>query len=387
MKAQILKIAGVKSEKEFYKKFPTEEAFMKKHGKELAKLKKAQVGDVIQYTDVEPVNNRKIIDGTELIKDAEKETLSGLDQFKERAYELGVDSLTTEEEKEDFKMKAQLEMLMKQQQDNKGGGGLGLGDIGGLFGGGSGSTPTGSVEVGDLEMLATVLEGKKGGKIKPHKMYDPKTKKSKKAMTNKEHLALKKKGWGHTPPKAQFGFDQIDFGSYADMNFGQKVGKFASEDLGKILNDPATKDIMMGISKIKGQKDALKDLKQMESVVDIQRKAALSKPEQIEREYVRPEDIQNTGEEFFPIYGVGTNVLARNGQTMNMFGNPGYTPLNNVNKVKTFQDGGGVPYDAIGNVLGNFAYGDKANRDAGSNMTIGNVSLCNFRGVAIYMVD
>lgn len=41
MKAQILKIAGVKNEKEFYKKFPTEAAFMKKHGKA---LKKAQVG-------------------------------------------------------------------------------------------------------------------------------------------------------------------------------------------------------------------------------------------------------------------------------------------------------------------------------------------------------
>ena len=41
MKAQILKIAGVKTEAEFYKKFPTEEAFMKKHGK---KLQKAQGG-------------------------------------------------------------------------------------------------------------------------------------------------------------------------------------------------------------------------------------------------------------------------------------------------------------------------------------------------------
>jgi hypothetical protein len=41
MKAQILKIAGVKTEAEFYKKFPTEEAFIKKHGKE---LKKAQSG-------------------------------------------------------------------------------------------------------------------------------------------------------------------------------------------------------------------------------------------------------------------------------------------------------------------------------------------------------
>jgi hypothetical protein len=44
MKAKMLKIAGVKSEKEFYKKYPTEEAFMKAHGKE---FKKAQIGTYI----------------------------------------------------------------------------------------------------------------------------------------------------------------------------------------------------------------------------------------------------------------------------------------------------------------------------------------------------
>ena len=37
MKDQILKIAKVKSEKEFYEKYPTEEAFMAKHGKALQK--------------------------------------------------------------------------------------------------------------------------------------------------------------------------------------------------------------------------------------------------------------------------------------------------------------------------------------------------------------
>jgi hypothetical protein len=41
MKDQILKIAGVKSEKEFYKKYPSEEAFMKVHGKA---FKKAAMG-------------------------------------------------------------------------------------------------------------------------------------------------------------------------------------------------------------------------------------------------------------------------------------------------------------------------------------------------------
>jgi len=52
MKDKILKIAGVKSEKEFYKKFPSEEAFMKLHGKA---FKKAKMGDTItQNSDVPP---------------------------------------------------------------------------------------------------------------------------------------------------------------------------------------------------------------------------------------------------------------------------------------------------------------------------------------------
>jgi hypothetical protein len=42
MKAQILKLAGVKDEKAFYKKFPSEEAFMKVHGKA---FKKAELGE------------------------------------------------------------------------------------------------------------------------------------------------------------------------------------------------------------------------------------------------------------------------------------------------------------------------------------------------------
>ncbi len=50
MKAQILKIAGVKTEAEFYKKFPTEEAFMKKHGD---KLKKAVDGITVEEEEEE----------------------------------------------------------------------------------------------------------------------------------------------------------------------------------------------------------------------------------------------------------------------------------------------------------------------------------------------
>ena len=45
MKAEILKIAGVKSEKAFYKKYPTEAAFQKAHGKA---FKKAKLGATMQ---------------------------------------------------------------------------------------------------------------------------------------------------------------------------------------------------------------------------------------------------------------------------------------------------------------------------------------------------
>lgn len=62
MRDQILKIAGVKSEKEFYKKYPSEEAFMKVHGKAFKKaqmgtaIKKAQAG-VMQGPEAAPTGN------------------------------------------------------------------------------------------------------------------------------------------------------------------------------------------------------------------------------------------------------------------------------------------------------------------------------------------
>jgi len=399
MKAQILKIAGVKSEKEFYKKFPTEAAFLKKHGKELDKLKKAQVG---------AIKNPEIIEGNELLENTREGVLSPFEPFKERSLELGVDSLTTEEDKEDIEYKAKLDALydnvMNQNKDNSlmsklSGAGKLASAFGDIFSGGGG--PEGSVEVGDLQMLASVVGAKKGGKFKPHMMYDPKTGKGYKANKLADHLRMDKKGYTHKKPKkAQGGynFEYPDLGfeipeqpkygnpdgsglfgksystaSYNEdgtpVDFGQRAGDFLQNDLGKILNDPISKDIMMGIKKLKTQKDELKDLKQMQEVSSILRQASLSQPEIPEREYVRPEDMINTGEEFFPVYGVGTNVLAKNGQTMNMFANPGYAPLNNTSKVKSFNTGGKADaWGQVFNIGGDMLYGDKASRDAGSNI-------------------
>ena len=95
---------------------------------------------------------------------------------------------------------------------------------------------------------------------------------------------------------------------------------------------------------------------------------------------MRPEDNINSGSAFFPVYGVGTNVLARNGVRLQdgggIGGNPteiqntysngydiytdgGYEPLTNPNQVKSFyhggrlhnmQDGGGMSPDMYGQI-------------------------------------
>tara|TARA_R100000231_G_scaffold41281_5_gene36091 strand:+ start:3081 stop:3251 length:171 start_codon:yes stop_codon:yes gene_type:complete len=39
--------------------------------------------------------------------------------------------------------------------------------------------------------------------FKPHMMYDPKTGKGYKANTYEDHLAMKKKGFGHTNPSTE----------------------------------------------------------------------------------------------------------------------------------------------------------------------------------------
>ena len=54
MKDQILKIAKVKSEKEFYKKYPSEEAFMKAHGKA---FKKADMGTKMVQTQLKQLTD------------------------------------------------------------------------------------------------------------------------------------------------------------------------------------------------------------------------------------------------------------------------------------------------------------------------------------------
>jgi|LakMenEpi03Aug12_release.lakeMendotaPanAssembly.Ray.scaffolds.fasta_scaffold07390_3 hypothetical protein len=280
MKAKMLKIAGVKSEKEFYKKYPTEEAFMAKHGKA---LKKAQIGSYIggeSGAGFQPMNFQEIYDNVDY----------------------GITGSTDEMRKEEELRKAQIKSA--QEESGKGGGG-GLGDI------------------------ANVLQSKEFAD----------------ALTSAAGGARK----GKTIKKAQAG-DQIEVEEKPGGDFFKQASKYAG---------PAGK-LIEGFQQLKAEKEALKSAQQMQGVSDVVRQAANTRPEETQRRYLRPENIKNTGEEFFPIYGVGTNVLARNGasvgggEIMNTFApntlydDLGYEPLNDSERYKQFMHGGKMHKAATG---------------------------------------
>ena len=76
---------------------------------------------------------------------------------------------------------------------------------------------------------------------------------------------------------------------------------------------PLLGNVVKGIQQLKEEKKELAKARQWEGVSDVMADAARMKGEPIRRKYLRPEDNINTGEEFFPIYGVGTNPLAKHG--------------------------------------------------------------------------
>ena len=212
MRSEFLKIAGVKSEAEFYKKFPSEEAFMKKHGKALKKLK-----------------------------------------------------------------------------------------------------------------------AKSEGSFKAHKMYGPKGE-VKTAKTLKEHLALKKKGWGHESPKAQFGktfgsnfgnvdtdiqglgddalqgpsFDMLgdgsmDLGSMATFGVGA-IGALKNYDEGR-RQEQKVRNIAEQSYKATGVG--------LDASVAIANEQKKYKPNL--NNFNRPEQFATSGENLLPVDGVGSTPISKTG--------------------------------------------------------------------------
>jgi hypothetical protein len=278
MKAEILKIAGVKSEKEFYKKYPSEEAFMKVHGKA---FKKAQMG----------VNIEKAQYGYPVPFDS---SLEGSPGFQQQGYN-NVGAQTNDN----------FISISDEQLANKNGMYNGYSDPGGPNTGGTSAS-------------------KAGG-----------------------------------------------------SSFGSSVMPYVG----------AATSIFEGIKGLKTQKQEKRKINQARKVTDVQKIASGTRPEEQERRYLRPEDMAIQPNQMFPTYGVGTNVLARDGVRLqtggeiqntyapnNLYDDLGYEPLNDSN-VKQYYHGGHIPraQEGFSAMLNNGGFGNFMNNQGGGQ-ALGTIS-------------
>ena len=95
------------------------------------------------------------------------------------------------------------------------------------------------------------------------------------------------------------------------LNLGDTLGKLAGSNA-FAAGVQSFGDVVGGIQQMKDDKQKMLAAKQMAGVSDVSLQASLSRPEPVQRKYVRPEDNVNTGEAFFPVFGAGT-TLAKNG--------------------------------------------------------------------------
>lgn len=302
MKAQILKIAGVKSEAEFYKKFPSEEAFMKKHGKE---FKKAQDG-----LNMGDANKNDIPD--------------------------------------------YLESINPNQY-------TGAGNIGKQFG--SGITPERKA-VQPLQTFPADLAFKSG--IANTDFGGPYNQIQKPGVAEIDPMDF------DTSDITRLTAAQKDYnpaGSYVDTIGGNKNDVFGTNNLDTKEKGfdwakaqpyiDAGVNVIGGIQNLNAEKKAAQQAEQARRVSDVALLASQSRPEKPQRKYVRPEDYITSGSEFYPVHGVGTNVLAKDGADItnrtygpgeiqntyapeDLYADLGYEPLNDSNKLKSFQAGGGI---------------------------------------------
>ena len=277
MKAEFLKLAGVKTEKAFYKKYPTEAAFFKAHPEAKKMIKKAQVGA--------DVNS------------------NGIPDYLETNPSLGKNQ------------------FMK-----------GDGSIGSFY-----QTP-------------------KAPTPYPGTMFKP--------VSIPQERVLPKPLVDMNDTEAPM-FQNINMPVTEDVGFMNQVTESKSPEYaplddeetsgGNFLNKaskyaPYVGQFIGGIQNLKADTIKTKYKEQWANVSDPVAKAAGLRPEQRERRYVRPEDNILQPDQMFPSYGVGTNVLAKNGAEIQntyapgyLYDDLGYEPLDESNQVKQYFYGGGIP--------------------------------------------
>ena len=348
MKKQILKIAGVKSEKEFYKKFPDEASFMKAHGKA---FKKAQIGTYMTSQAEMPVYSPADVRG---MYDELEYQLTGMTSYdREKLEALG--GVADQYGIDPTVLQAASEELFTKPQT--------------------------------LSEEVVPPPAKRGRKIKKAQTgvnAEPKIEnypdynswKSDWDAWDQGRMSSTGATGGGTPTTTLYA------PSTSTSTTAAPIGaKTPTDKTGMFVQSGV--DVIQGLSMIKQQQDAVKEAKQMSALTNAMGLAAASVPAQLNRrQYVRPEDVVIQPEQMFPSYGVGTNVLAEFGASVGggeiantfapntLYDNLGYEPLNDSERYKQFYHGGKLHKAEGGFDFTNFMNNQGGNALAG---TLGNV--------------
>lgn len=339
MKAQLLAMSGCKTEKEFYKKYPTPEDFEKEYGKE---LKKAKVGTLLktgantqEYSPISYQDNYDTIDysltgTTQKMRDGAnyKQTMFG---FQNQSGEGMPDILgkLTSMIDEDIPMSQNGFQQFNRFNKIKNNNGFNPGDFN--------PSPNIGYSLKNPELTSSGFQEPNIGQ----------------KWSNNNSLPFNNQS--SSVPKS-IGYSSSNFGKIGEESTLSKIG----ESIGK-FGGPAG-DIINGISNISAQKEQVRVADQANQLAHLASKAKYSyNPEEIEREYVRPEDMIVEGNQLNFTKGRGNSNIGKNGLNVK----------NNVPKMflggMMSDSGGGMPWDMLGNMGSNIA-GSIVGNGAGADL-------------------
>ena len=319
MKDQILKMAGVKSEKEFYNKFPTEESFKAKYGKQ---LKKAEMGRKMVNTQLHQLTD------------------FGNPPIAQNG--INFNDLMTNASAKNAGMSAQAYTAaqQKQQQPAPSSGG-GLGDLIGTA----------------VKYAPQIMEaiGKNGKKIK--KAQDG-------SWASAGVPGLSTASFDKSTGLVNNASGSVSQADTTALGFADKAPSSGFDAAGAAMAGIGiAPQIIAGAQKIKQQKTDIQKAHTAADVSGLTAQAAGLRPELVKNKYVRPEDnIAQPGQLGNP-QGTGTNFLSAANGTMiggnptqvqntyapggDLYGDLGYEPLNDSN-TKQYRKGGYFPTAEFG---------------------------------------
>jgi hypothetical protein len=393
MKAKFLKIAGVKTEKEFYKKYPTEAAFFKAHPEAKASIKKAQIGAYI---------GGDVVDNPEMVNyrseyDAIDKMITGYTDAERRAAAEKAAAAKQSGDGGGFDISSIMSMFGGSGESGGGGGSVGEGIMSsggfGAIGGGIGGArhgkhiprayvgaelPEWAVDAAetatDTTTIAPTFDVNKFGISAQTRLPRTNT-----PMQQPQVASTNNTGFGGVNYSGPPVYSPIPDGDpngpggimgkntsgapYAPGSVTQSndyaMGEVNPQASGGGFNVmsaiPVVGGIIGGIQALGAQKEAKRAAKQAKKVSDITLAASATRPEETKRRYVTPWDNPVQPGQMFPSYGVGTNPLARDGVRLQgggeiqntyapdyLYDDLGYEPLNDSN-IKQYYDGGDIP--------------------------------------------